>query len=341
MNSCLYETLNLPINSSIQDVKNQFRKLALKYHPDKNSSTESTEQFQQIHLAYTVLSDPIQKEKYDAMNTSNKKTMMDKFDDILSFIKNKHKISDLQAKICSTKEGRRAIELGGESLRNYIINYILKMITDDISDFVDQNEVPEHNSSNDSCETVLSSDTDMSTSGTSLYVDVTATIKEIYNNKQKEIEYSRQRYGSNNRIFYEQCSVIIPLIHDKITVENKGHEVISTNAEPTNGKLIIKILTKKDRDFKRVNDHDLIYCFSFSLYELFNGITRSITLPNDDVISLVSINAFNESFDGTKFIKRFESLGLPCNIEGTSRGCLFVKFTLNKSENFNDLIKKI
>ena len=58
-----YQVLELDNKSSISEIKKAYKKLALKYHPDKNDG--NSEQFIKISEAYQVLSDPIQKEKYD------------------------------------------------------------------------------------------------------------------------------------------------------------------------------------------------------------------------------------------------------------------------------------
>ncbi|PHH90471.1 hypothetical protein CDD83_3566 [Cordyceps sp. RAO-2017] len=63
-----YADLELPPTADIQEVKKQFRKLALKYHPDRNPGRELevNSKFQVIQSAHEVLSDPQQKAKYDA-----------------------------------------------------------------------------------------------------------------------------------------------------------------------------------------------------------------------------------------------------------------------------------
>lgn len=60
-----YFILGLDRNASNQEIKTAFRKLALKYHPDKCQRTDAHDKFVSINEAYTILSDKIAKQKYD------------------------------------------------------------------------------------------------------------------------------------------------------------------------------------------------------------------------------------------------------------------------------------
>ncbi|KAH6607485.1 heat shock [Trichoderma cornu-damae] len=63
-----YADLELPPTAGIVEIKRQFRKLALKYHPDRNPGREQevNSQFQIIQAAHEILSDADAKAKYDA-----------------------------------------------------------------------------------------------------------------------------------------------------------------------------------------------------------------------------------------------------------------------------------
>ncbi|XP_052255931.1 dnaJ homolog subfamily C member 21-like isoform X2 [Dreissena polymorpha] len=64
---CHYEVLGVPREASSDDLKKSYRKLALKFHPDKNLDNieESTQQFRLVQQAYEVLSDPQERAWYD------------------------------------------------------------------------------------------------------------------------------------------------------------------------------------------------------------------------------------------------------------------------------------
>lgn len=61
-----YEVLGLKKGASDDEIKKAFRKMAMKYHPDKNPGDKTAEeQFKEVNEAYSVLSDPDKKSKYD------------------------------------------------------------------------------------------------------------------------------------------------------------------------------------------------------------------------------------------------------------------------------------
>jgi molecular chaperone DnaJ len=61
-----YQLLGVPRNASDSEIKKSFRRLAMKYHPDRNRDNPGAEeQFKKIKEAYDVLSDPKKRSAYD------------------------------------------------------------------------------------------------------------------------------------------------------------------------------------------------------------------------------------------------------------------------------------
>lgn len=60
-----YKILNIPQNSTKQQIKNAYRNLALKWHPDKNPEVNVTRIMQDINEAYKILYDDNSRKLYD------------------------------------------------------------------------------------------------------------------------------------------------------------------------------------------------------------------------------------------------------------------------------------
>lgn len=88
-----YKLLNVNKNASDSDIKKSYRKLAMKYHPDRNPGDKrSEEKFKEISEAYEVLSDKNKRHSYDQFGHegvdqyNNSNYASDKFTDIFSDI---------------------------------------------------------------------------------------------------------------------------------------------------------------------------------------------------------------------------------------------------------------
>ncbi|MEE6519618.1 hypothetical protein FKM82_017293 [Ascaphus truei] len=60
-----YATLGVRKDVGEEDLRKAYRRLALRYHPDKNSAPGATEAFKAIGKAFAVLSDPMKRKSYD------------------------------------------------------------------------------------------------------------------------------------------------------------------------------------------------------------------------------------------------------------------------------------
>lgn len=65
-----YELLDVARTASADEIKSAYRKLALKYHPDRNKEAGASEKFTQINEAYAVLSDDEKRAHYDRFGSA-------------------------------------------------------------------------------------------------------------------------------------------------------------------------------------------------------------------------------------------------------------------------------
>ncbi len=85
-----YVTLGVAKDSSEQEIKKAYRKLAHKYHPDRNSDPGAEDKFKEVSEAYETLSDPEKKEQYNAYGhdvprTNHRQAQHNPFDMFNSF----------------------------------------------------------------------------------------------------------------------------------------------------------------------------------------------------------------------------------------------------------------
>ena len=77
----LYEILGVSSSASIDDIKKAYKKLAIKYHPDRQGGKsdkekqEAEEKFKEIGAAYAILSDEQKRAKYDRFGSVDEDMM--------------------------------------------------------------------------------------------------------------------------------------------------------------------------------------------------------------------------------------------------------------------------
>jgi DnaJ-class molecular chaperone len=68
----LYEILEIDKSATLEEIRDAYKKLSLKWHPDKNSNSEESKiKFQKIKDAYEILIDVQKKNEYDELMGGN------------------------------------------------------------------------------------------------------------------------------------------------------------------------------------------------------------------------------------------------------------------------------
>ena len=68
-----YKMLGIPKGSNEEEIKKAYRRMALKFHPDKNTDANAEDKFKEIAEAYEVLSDPKKRVIYDQLGEEGKR----------------------------------------------------------------------------------------------------------------------------------------------------------------------------------------------------------------------------------------------------------------------------
>jgi DnaJ-class molecular chaperone len=371
MDEDFYNILGLNKIAKKEEIKNAYKKLVLKFHPDKNNDINAQEKFQKIHLSYQILSDPEKRKKYDQLTNNQKSKIIDNIKKILHDLFDKKILSQI---IVDNNIKSYLINNQHEELRNYIYNkiYVFLMSKLNIDDILTAEAARQHQregakaplgaDDNDLTSIFIKSNdiknekyydvmgnassyessefSETHSSEINLQITIHTNLEEIYFDKLKELTIHRHRY-INNEYILEEKKLLVPLYDDKYTFFNEGDQIKTQNNQYCYGNVIVKIKCKKHNFIQRVNDYDLLLFLPITLYEIFNGFKKKIMYFNNENITLVSNNPLSEyKFDGDKLEIVLDNYGLPYNYNGVKeRGKLFVYLLLNKDDDFNNKLK--
>ena len=307
MSADYYKTLGVEKNASQDEIKKAYRKLALKYHPDRNKDDKGAEeQFKAVNEAYAVLSDPEKRKQYDTLGTQGFRQRYSQQDiyrgsDISDILRDVGLGSDFFSRIFGgqaqggVRGGYRAYGPGAGA-----------GFGQDFSGF-GAAAGPQR--------------------GADLVYELPVTLEEVFNGATKMVSYRR---GGN----MERVSVKVPAgiaSGKKLRLAGKGEP--GANNGPT-GDLLIRVRTLEHNRFRREgSDLELQQEVNFSQAAL--GATVEVTTLDGKTLS---IKVPKGSQHGSRL--RLKGQGLPKFGQG-GRGDLFVKIKIKVPQKLNKKQRQI
>lgn len=322
-NKTYYEILELNHDCTNEDIAGAYRRLALKFHPKRNSNKDFAVNNYQFHLiseAFTVLNSSILRGVYDVYGKDGLKNgVLDESGNLKGGYKYSGNALELFEKFFATHNPFALVKDG-----QLITDEYGSMFGNGFGGLLEPQAEPVPD----------------------LEIDFLIDLEEVYSGGVKTLTYSRTVLNEDKRTTYETDKEInieiSPGIKEntKITFPKLGNEL--PGKEPSN--LIVTIKSKANNKFKR-KEADLFFTYKLNLVEALNSIplvietldNRKLYITMDEIISPQSV-------------KKIEGEGLP-NIDHKSgfkglysktnskKGDLFVNFDIKFPRYLNQEVK--
>jgi len=331
-----YSILELPENKNISkdEIKKSYKRLILKYHPDKNHNIDTTEKFKEIHTAYEILINDDKKKEYDNLSHYDKIKYYETLKDLINkkypiindyltyFIKNFYNDNENNLKL---------------DLENFNFASIYNNILINIPNVL--KNLPEKET-NKLKNYVINVD---------INGQIKATIKDVYNNKFQKLLINRETK--------EPINIFVPLIFEEYILHNEG-EIGLNNII---GDINIKInVNNSYNNFIKI-DYDLYVELELPLYQfLYGGEIKFTNLDNNEIIlnheSLINNNIIkipdkgfiitkdNYIVDSLEYYEDYEDYELCCQkhieVDESKRGTMFIICKIKDFDNIKEKIKE-
>ena len=362
-----YEILDISPDCSQDDIKRAYRRLSLKYHPDKNNSTDASTKFQQINEAYQGIGTKEKRASYDMMYNSpfgsgsspfvfktdcrnfTKEDMDNLFKMASSFPFTSVLTSMFQDKMNDLKTAKRSTTNGNVNTRGMSgMSGIPGMpgMSDIHNMFFSNNPASTQSHTFSPVDIFTNMYKENGTSNSTspmdrpipIIINKTITIQHAYTGCNIPVKVERWVLcnGVKN---YEDETIYVPIpigIDDgeKITLANKGHIIADNNK----GDVKIFITITNDTVFRR-EGLDLIYTHKLTLKEALCGFSFVITLLNGEEIT---IHNFTNNIIHPGFTRTMPNKGMKRDDHiGNLQLCLSVTFPEQLDDDVIEKLKEL
>lgn len=311
-----YKILGISKNASDDDIKKAYRRMALKYHPDKNKSQGAEEIFKEAAEAYEVLSDKKKREIYD-----------------------KYGEDGLKGGVGGGGPGSFTYEFHGDPRATFA------QFFGNVNPFEDFFE----NRFGSSGFTFASADDDSFPMFTNtifrqsptrkeqeqdppIEYELFISLEEIYTGCVKKMKINKKIEKPDGSVIREDKFLTINVkpgwkSGTKVTFSNEGDQI--RNRKPAD---IVFIIRDKPHSVFRREGSDIIYTARISLKEALCGCNVNVPTMTKEIIPLYYTNEIITP----QTVKRLQGRGLPYPKEPSRTGDLVVNFDIQFPQKISD-----
>jgi len=333
-NKDYYGILEVQRTATEEEIKKAYKKLALQYHPDKNPGNDAAcEKFKEVAEAYSILGTSDKKKQYDVMGSFDE-TMdfgggTDPFSVFNSIFK-QHVESFMNMQYENDINiGNIFSNFSGMSQNNFPFgNVHIKVHTfsnksdDGRKDNLENPYQQSFQNLNNNIQDEVKPPKIIYNKPEDKVYTVKVTYADIYNKILKKVNIYRIR--RKDGVYSEKKKTIeIPVYGKEIFLEGEGDQLKDYKER---GNVIINIFNKKHKEFKRINEYDMLYMKEIQLADLYKVMIHDIILPHGEVLRVKSENLFLQ----THYFQKVLNKGLPyLDEEGKdSQGNLYIMFNV-------------
>ncbi|XP_061657245.1 dnaJ homolog subfamily B member 5-like [Syngnathoides biaculeatus] len=304
-----YKVLGVAPDSNEDEIKKAYRKMALKFHPDKNSEADAEDRFKEIAEAYEVLTDPEKRSVYDQFGEEGLKSGMSAGGHGNAF--RKHFPTDPHDTFSSFFHGSDHFDIffGHDGDDDDLFNPFRRFPFSHVGGY------PGHEGGG-------LRRGGRRPRGKALERELPVSLEDVMHGCTKHVKITRSRLGPDGRSLWTEDKVLNVVVKKgwkagtKITFPREGDE--TPNSTPADVTFILR--DEEHPQYKR-DGSNIVYTASITLKEALCGCTVNVpTLDN----RLMPLPCSDITRPGA--VRRLRGEGLPVARSPSRRGDLVVEF---------------
>jgi len=135
--------------------------------------------------------------------------------------------------------------------------------------------------------------------------EIKVTLEDLYNKKDKEVTIKRMR-KKGKEYSKKMKKVQIPIYDKEVYLIDQGDELENYKNK---GDVVINIFTKKDKNFKRINEYDILTTKEITVNKIYDSFLYDLVLPNGEIIKIETEKIVDNK--DNSFLQKVTGKGIP------------------------------